>query len=79
MKIFNYFINRSNEFSPNQFQGLLMIDIPVVEDLLPLNNYCMIQVLRMETNVICELARQSLQKYKKKLRSYYKTITKSNM
>ena len=36
-KIFNSFINRMDGLSPNQFKGIHMNDLPVVEDGLTLN------------------------------------------
>ena len=36
-EMFNFFINKLDGLSPNQLQGVQMIDIPIVADLLTLN------------------------------------------
>ena len=48
--------------SPNQFKGVDMNDIPIVEDLLTLNILLYDKDI-VDGNIIGELARQSVEKY----------------
>ena len=48
--------------SPNQFKGVHMNDIPIVEDLLTLN-ILLYDIDNVDGNIIGELARRSVQKY----------------
>ena len=66
-KLINLFINKMDGLSPNQFQGVHMKDIPIVEELLTLN------ILRydidiVDGNFVGELARRSVQKYENTVR-----------
>ena len=61
-KIFNSFINKMDGLSPNQFKGVHMNDIPIVEDLLTLN-ILLYDIDIVDGNNIGELARRSVQKY----------------
>ena len=66
-KIFTLFINKMDELSPNQFQGVHMNDIPIVEDLLTLN-ILLYDIDIVDGNIIGELARRSMQKYENTVR-----------
>ena len=61
-KLFNLFINKMDGLCPNQFQGVHMIDIPIVEDLLTLN-ILLYDIDIVDGNIIGELVRRSVQKY----------------
>ena len=61
-QIFNSFINKMDGFSPNQFKGVHMNDIPIVEDLLALN-ILLYDIDIVDGNIMGELARRSVQKY----------------
>ena len=61
-QIFNSFINKLDGLSPNQFKGVHMNDIPIVEDLLTLN-ILLYDINIVDGNIIGELARRSVQKY----------------
>ena len=61
-QIFNSFINKMDGLSPNQFKGVHMNDIPIVEDLLALN-ILLYDIDIVDGNIIGELARRSVQKY----------------
>ena len=61
-KIFNLFINEMDGLGADQFQGIHMNDIPIVEDLLTLN-ILMYDIDVVDGNLIGELARRSVQKY----------------
>ena len=61
-KLFNLFINKMDGLSPNQFQGVHMNDIPIVEDLLTLN-ILLYDVNIVDGNIVGELVRRSVQKY----------------
>ena len=63
-KLFNLFIKRMDALNPNQFQGVHMNDIPTVEDLLTLN-IVPYDIDIVDGNIIGELERRSVQKYKK--------------
>ena len=54
-KLFNLFINKMDGLSPNQFQGVQMNDIPIVEDLLTLN-IVLYDIDFVDGNIIGELA-----------------------
>ena len=66
-KLFNLFIKKMNGLSPNQFQGVHMNEIPVVEDLLTLN-ILLYEIDIVDGNIIRELARRSVQKYDNSVR-----------
>ena len=53
--------------SPNQFQGVHLNDIPIVEDLLTLN-IVLYDIDIVNGNIVGELARRSVQKYEKTVR-----------
>ena len=61
-KLFNFLINKMDGLTPNQFQGVLMNDIPTVEDLLTLD-ILLYDIDNVDGNIIGELARRSMQKY----------------
>ena len=61
-KVINFFINKMDGLSPNQFQGVHMNDIHIVEDLLTLN-ILLYDIDIVDGNNIGELARRSVQKY----------------
>ena len=61
-KIFNSFINKMDGLSPNQFKGVHMNDIPIVEDLLTLN-ILLHDIDIVDGNIIGEIDRRSVQKY----------------
>ena len=66
-KLFNLSINKMDRLSADQFQGVHMNDIPFVEDLLILNIVlCDIDIV--DSNIIGEIARRSVQKYENTLR-----------
>ena len=61
-EFFNLFINKMDGLSAEQFQGVLLDDIPFVDDLLTLNILlCDIDIV--DGNINGELARRSVQKY----------------
>ena len=66
-QIFNSFINKMDGLSPNQFKGVHMNDIPIVEDLLALN-ILLYDIDIVDGNIIGELARRSVQKYNNTVR-----------
>ena len=71
-EIFNSLINKMDGLSPNQFKGVHMNDIPIVEDLQTLN-ILLYDIDIVDGNIIGELARRSVQKYDntvRLLRSY---------
>ena len=61
-KIFNSFINRIDWLTPPHFQGVLMNDNPLVEDLLQLNIF-FFEIDIVDGKNMGELARRSVQKY----------------
>ena len=61
-QIFNSFINKMDGLSPNQFKGVHINDIPIVEDLLT-RNILLYDKDIVDGNIIGELARRSVQKY----------------
>ena len=66
-KLFKFLINKMNGLSPNQFQGVLMNDTPIAEDLLTLN-IVLYDIDIVDGNIIGELAKQSVQKYENTVR-----------
>ena len=60
-KVFNSFVNKNDGLSPNQFNGVHINDIPIVEDLLTLN-ILLYDIDIVDGNIIEELARRSVQK-----------------
>ena len=66
-KLFNLFINKMDGLSADQFQGVHMNDIPIVEDLLTLN-HLLYDIDFVDGNIIGELARRSVQKYENTVR-----------
>ena len=66
-KLFNLFVNKTDGLSRNQFQGVHMNDIPIVEDLLTLN-ILLYDIDFVDGKNIGELARRSVTKYEKTLR-----------
>ena len=61
-QIFNSFINKMDGLSPNQFKGIHINEIPIVEDLL-VPNFLLYDIDIVDGNIIGELARRSAQKY----------------
>ena len=61
-KVFNSFIKEMDGLSPNQFKGVHMNDIPIVEDLLTLN-ILLYDIDIVDGDIIGELARRSVRKY----------------
>ena len=66
-KLFYLFINKMDEVSPNQFQGVRMNDIPIVEDQLNLN-ILLYDIDIVDGNIVGELARRGVQKYESTVR-----------
>ena len=66
-KLFNLFINKMDGLSADQFQGVHMNDIPIVEDLLTLN-ILLYDIDIVDGNIVGELARRSVQKYENTVR-----------
>ena len=62
-KLFNLFIIKMNGLTADQFQGVQMNDIPIVEDLLYLN-ILLYDIDIVDGNIIGEHARRKEQKYK---------------
>ena len=58
-KLLNFFINKIDGPSPNQFHGVHMNDIPTVEDLLFLN-ILLYDLIIVDGNILGELARRSV-------------------
>ena len=67
-KLFNFFINKMDGLSPNQFQGVHMNDFPIVADLLTLN--IVLYDADFVDDIIRELARRSVRKYENSLRLF---------
>ena len=61
-KLLSLFINKMDGLSADQFQGVQMNDIPIVEDLLTLN-IVLYDIDIVDGNIIGDLARRSVQKY----------------
>ena len=66
-KLFNLFINKMDGLSADQFQGVHMKDIPIVEDLLTLNVLLYVMDI-VDGNIVGELARRSVKKYENTVR-----------
>ena len=66
-KLFNFFINKMDGLSADQFQGVHMNDIPFIEDLLTLN-IVLYDIDIVDGNIIGELANRSVQKYENTVR-----------
>ena len=66
-KLFNLFINKMNGLSADQFQGVHMNDIPIVEDLVTVN-ILLYYIDIVDGNIVGELARRSVQKYENTVR-----------
>ena len=66
-KLFFLFINKMDGLSADQFQGVHMNDIPLVEDLLTLK-IVLYDIDIADGKVIGKLARRSVQKYEKTVR-----------
>ena len=66
-KFFNSFKKRMDGLRPNQFNGVHMNDIPIVEDLLTLN-ILLSHLHIVEGNIFGDLANRSVQKYKNAVR-----------
>ena len=65
--LFNLFINKMDGLSADQFQGVHMSDIPIVEDLLTLNIF-LYDIDIVDGNIVGELAGLSMQKYENTVR-----------
>ena len=68
-KIYNLFKTRIEVCQPDQFQGVHMIDLPIVEDRLRLNIFLR-EKDSVDGTIIGELVRGILQKYEKKKYDY---------
>ena len=66
-KIFNIFLNNSEERDPSNFQGVHMTDIPKVENLLQLNIF-LYDIDFVDGELIGELCRRSIQKHEKSVK-----------
>ena len=66
-KLLNLFTNKMDGLSPNQFQGVHMDDIPIVEDMLTLN-ILLYDIVILYGNIIGELAKRSVKKYENTVR-----------
>ena len=66
-KIFNLFLNNSEERDPSKFQGVHMTDIPKVEEMLQLNIF-LYDIDFEDGELIGELARRSIQKFEKSVK-----------
>ena len=66
-KLFNLFIKKMDGLCADQFQGIHMNDIPIVEDLLTLNIF-LYDIDIVDGNIVGELARRSVQKYENTVR-----------
>ena len=66
-KIFNIFLNSCGEADPTKFQGVHMTDIPKVEEMLQLN-IVLYDIDFVDGELIGELARRSIQKFKKSVK-----------
>ena len=66
-KLFNLFINKMDGLSTDQFQGVHMNDIPIVEDLLTLN-IIPYGIDIVDGNIVGELAKRSVQKHENTVR-----------
>ena len=66
-KIFNLFLNNSEETYPSKFQGVHMTNIPKVEEMLQLNIF-LYDFDFVDGELIGELARRSIQKIEKSIK-----------
>ena len=66
-KLFKFFIKKLDGLSADQFQGVHMNDIPIIEDLLTLN-ILLYDIDIVDGNIVGELARRSVQKYENTVR-----------
>ena len=66
-EVFYLLINKMGGLSPNQFQGVHMNEIPTVKDLLTLN-ILLYDIDIVDGNIVGELARRSVEKYKNTVR-----------
>ena len=66
-KIYNLFLNNSEEGDPSKFQGVHMTDISKVEEMLHLNIF-LYDIDFVDGELIGELCRRSIQKYEKSVK-----------
>ena len=66
-KIFNLFLNNSEERDPSKFQVVHMTDVPKVEEMLQLNIF-LYDIDFMDGELIGDLCRRSIQKYEKSVK-----------
>ena len=66
-KLFTLFIKKMDGLSADQFQGVHMNDIPIVEDMLTLN-VLLYDIDIVDGNIVGEFARRSVQKYENTVR-----------
>ena len=66
-KLLNLFVKKMDGLSADQFQGVHINDIPIVEDLLTLN-ILLYDIDIVDGNIVGEIARRSVQKYENTLR-----------
>ena len=67
LKFFNSFVKKMDGLSADQFQGVHIEDIPIIEDLLTLK-IVLYDIYIVNGNIIGELARRSVQKYENTVR-----------
>ena len=67
-KIFNLFLNNSEEGDPSKFQGVHMTDIPKVEEMLQFNIF-LYDIDFVDVDLIGELARRSIQKFEESVKT----------
>ena len=75
-KIFNLFLNNSEEGDVSKSHGDHLNDIPKVEDLLQLNIFLYV-IDSVDGELIGELCRRSIQKYEKKCQAF--TLQQSHL
>ena len=66
-KVFNLFLNNSEERDPSKFQGVHMTDIPKAEQMLQLNVF-LYDIDFLDGELIGELARRRIQKFEKSVK-----------
>ena len=66
-ELINLFINKMDGLSADQFEGVHMNDIPIVEDLLTFN-ILLYDIGIVDGNIVGELVRRSVQKYENTVR-----------
>ena len=76
-KIFNLFLNNSEEGVVSKFQAVHLNDVPKVEDLLQLN-ILLYDINFVDGELIGELYRRSIQKYEKSMRKDF-TLQQSHL